>query len=211
MIIKPTRIDLDVMVNPSDCLPILGYPENKLPSERVSRRIDSLWALGQSLIRPVGIFTVIEREESEMIGLPSPTQFTGIGVVTIGRLLEEEAKERAKQGRILDSMILDAFGSLYAEASAESLNRYICKVARDFGLYAGVRVSPGYGRWALSAQEALLKYAMANEIGVTLTNGLMMVPKKSVSFAVRFRKTNSKQVFTLCKRCKMKECVFRRS
>ena len=78
-------------------------------------------------------------------------------------------------------------------------------------LYAAPRISPGYGRWSVEEQDIIFKLLPADSIGVSLTKSYMMVPRKSVSFAVRFtgEKPNDDSL-SPCVRCRRKECAFRR-
>ena len=55
---------------------------------------------------------------------------------------------------------------------------------RDGDLDVGCRISPGYGRWPLSAQKALFARLPHETLGVSLNPSMMMTPRKSISFAL---------------------------
>ena len=117
----------------------------------------------------------------------------------------------APVGELLDALLLDAIGSAAAEAAADALNESLCEEARAEGLHAAPRVSPGYGAWDVAHQRALLALLPAAELGISLTSGQMMVPRKSVSFAVRFEcAARPGAEATLCARCGMASCRHRR-
>ena len=73
------------------------------------------------------------------------------------------------------------------------------------------RISPGYGRWAIEGQPRLLALLPARELGITLTEGLMMVPRKSVSFATRVGADDgvAPRDRRRCCRCELLSCPYR--
>ena len=82
--------------------------------------------------------------------------------------------------------------------------------AAALGLKTSCRASPGYGDWDVKEQKYLFELVPAERIGVTLTESSMMVPRKSVSFAVhiaqdpvRLRSEGS------CRNCYMETCPYR--
>jgi len=88
------------------------------------------------------------------------------------------------------ALLLDAIGSAAAEAAADALGSRIAGGAAvgDVGELAlsPCRVSPGYGDWPLSAQEAIFARLPHGELGVRLLPSLLMVPRKSITFALWF-------------------------
>jgi cobalamin-dependent methionine synthase I len=168
------------------------------------------------------------REESEKLILPKAIYVTAAGsalqgtdrfaelermafcVCTIGPALEERVTGYSAGGDMLPAVILDAIGSAAAEAVARYANDRIEETAAAEGLKTSCRASPGYGDWDVSGQRALFELVPAERIGVTLTASAMMVPRKSVSFAVhisndpvRLRSENS------CRNCRMENCPYR--
>jgi cobalamin-dependent methionine synthase I len=115
------------------------------------------------------------------------------------------------RNRLLDALLLDAIGSAAAEAAADALNLALCEVAGARGLFAAPRVSPGYGAWDVRFQVKLLALLPAAELGVTLTTGQMMVPRKSVSFAVSFEQEarQGHSPGSRCERCGLERCRHR--
>ncbi len=202
---------LEIQVNPAEVRRYLGYRRDRRPRPRVARRLEELWEEAFSLVRPRGAYRLVEGDDAEAVAIPRPTPRLALAVCTIGQDLEDESRRRGEAGALLESLILDAFGSAAAEAAAAALNRRICGAARGAGHYPAARVSPGYGRWRLEAQTALLRLLPAADVGVELTSTLMLVPHKSVSFAVRFevepqRGESRRQ---RCQRCGLKSCPYR--
>jgi hypothetical protein len=73
------------------------------------------------------------------------------------------------------------------------------------------RISPGYGGWQLASQEALFARLPHRAIGVRLEHSLLMVPRKSVSFAM-WLGADARPLAGLsgCARCELESCRYRR-
>lgn len=78
------------------------------------------------------------------------------------------------------------------------------------GAYLTPPFSPGYGDWSLSVQGDLLTLLDApRRMGLTLTEGGMLVPEKSVTAVVGISDRPEEACGQKCMRCKKKDCVFR--
>ncbi len=118
-------------------------------------------------------------------------------VVTAGHGVAEQSTEAKRQGRLLASHTIQALAIETAEAAAEWLHS---RLRRDWGIvdaaerdsasrrkgrHAGRRYSFGYPACPdLAGQEALWRLLRPEEIGVELTEGMMMEPEASVSAIV---------------------------
>ncbi len=73
------------------------------------------------------------------------------------------------------------------------------------------RISPGYGEWPLTAQPDLLGLLPCRELGVALLPSLLMVPRKSISFAM-WLGGDARPLAGLsgCSRCPLRACRYRR-
>ncbi len=128
---------------------------------------------------------------------PAAGDSVALFVVTAGRRAGEAARQLREGGRLLDSFALQALALEIAEAAAEWLHR---RVRALWGIpdppelstadlfrarYRGVRLSPGYPALPdLEAQRVLFELLRPEDIGVELTEGLMMSPEASVSAVV---------------------------
>ncbi|MDD3643028.1 MAG: vitamin B12 dependent-methionine synthase activation domain-containing protein [Candidatus Krumholzibacteria bacterium] len=177
---------------------------------KIKEAIAKALADARSLIEPKGIYEIVTGGEIE--GPPGFAELerVAICICTIGMALEETVKAAIGAGRMLEGIALDAVGSAAAEAVARYMNDRIDETAAAEGLRTSCRASPGYGDWDVGGQRRLFDLLPAERIGVTLTPGAMMVPRKSVSFAVhidrnpvRLRSENS------CRNCDMDTCPYR--
>lgn len=206
-------LELAARVSRRELLRSLGYPRAKAPAPHVLARIEALEPLAASLLEARGSFCLVERAAAEAAGMPEPSVEVGLGLATIGPRLEAEAQRRSEAGEALDALILDAYGSAAAEAAADALDRALCAAVSVRGLAPARRISPGYGRFPLAGQPALLAALPARELGVELSPGLMMIPRKSVSFAVRLLpgEPGARPRSRRCEGCALDPCPYRAS
>ena len=204
-------LDLEVEVTQNEVYRHLGYRRGGRRSARSQERLAELWPRALELVHPRGAHRVVERSRAAAAGMPEAGPRVGVAVCTIGADLEDASAACAARGDLLDALLLDAIGSAAAEAAADSLNLVLCTVAADAGVHAAPRVSPGYGLWDVSFQGKLLALLPARGLGITLTTGQMMVPRKSVSFAVSFEEQPPKEhrAGSACERCGLERCRHR--
>ena len=177
---------------------------------KIGAALEAAMEQSRVLIEPKAIYVDAAGKD-----LPGSEMFAGLErvafcVCTIGPKLEERVTALTKEGDMLAAVVLDAIGSAAAEAVARYSNDRIEEMAAADGLKTSCRASPGYGDWDVKEQKNLFDLVPAGRIGVTLTDSSMMVPRKSVSFAVhiaeepvRLRSEGS------CRNCDMETCPYR--
>ncbi len=202
----------DIIIDRNEVLRFLGSSGRiiRQPSERVEHALTECLRAAGDLVKPKGIYVITAGN-----ALPGSTMFTDLErvafcVCTIGRELESEVSRRSGGDDLLGAVVLDSVGSVAAEAVADFMDRRIQGEAAREGLRASCRASPGYGDWDVREQGSIFKLLPAERISVRLTDSMMMVPRKSVSFAVhiaespvRLRSENS------CRNCEREDCPFR--
>jgi len=202
---------LQIEVSREEALQFLGATGGDTRRSRGAERLDELWDEAVALLDPRGVWTVVDRATAAAAGMPEPDKHVAVAVCTIGPALEDAGAERAAADRLLDALVLDAIGSAAAEATADALNLVVCEAAAARGLEAAPRVSPGYGGWDTICQARLLALLPTAELGVRLTSGSMMVPRKSVSFAANLARRGTIQAHPAgrCSRCGLLHCRHR--
>jgi hypothetical protein len=179
--------------------------------EDTLKMIQEAEALGRELIEPQGVYRILERPETGYLSPLRDHDRAALAICTIGSRLEEKVKELMATGREPEGYILDAVGSVAAEAAADVVNAGICHWAEDHGLAAAPRFSPGYGDWSLEEQREIFRLLPAGQIGMHLNPSCMMIPRKSVSFAVRFVEAGEQPPSgNPCDRCGLENCPFRK-
>ena len=204
-------LNLDADVARDEVYRYVGYRRGSRRSVKAQARLAELWPWALSMLRARGAYRVVRGAEATAAGMPEAGREAGVAVCTIGPDLEEASAACAAKGEFVDALLLDAVGSAAAEAAADSLNLALCTVAADAGRFAAPRVSPGYGSWDVSFQRRLLALLPALDLGITLTSGQMMIPRKSVSFAVSFeeRAPAGHRPGSACERCGLERCRHR--
>ncbi len=178
--------------------------------ERIERAVDEAMARARELLRTAGVYVVGTGGDLEGSTVFRDLERVAYCVCTIGSALEDEVTRLSDEGELLRAVILDAAGSVAAEATAEYMDRCIQEEAAELGLKTSCRASPGYGDWDVREQAKLFRLVPAERIGVTLSESSMMIPRKSVSFAIhiaerprRLRSENS------CRNCDRTDCPYR--
>lgn len=89
---------------------------------------------------------------------------------------------RASIGRMSRAVIYQAAAAAMTETWCDCINERIRQEAQSEGLYTRPRYSPGYGDLPLALQKDISRILnMPKEIGVSLTETLLMTPSKSVT------------------------------
>lgn len=117
---------------------------------------------------------------------------------------------RASVGRMSRAVILQAAAAAMIEAWTDSVNQEILLEAAAQGLYCRPRFSPGYGDFPLEFQRDFAQILrLQKEIGVSLTESLLMMPSKSVTALVGLSREKEGCVLHGCDACgKADACAF---
>ena len=150
--------------------------------------------------------------ESKVIArLLNQCEKVAIFILTIGNHLEEMVAYLAENGLVLQATVLDAIGSGAAEQLAIFVEDRIRKLAISQGLSISRRFSPGYCDWDVRQQETVFKAMEDNTAGVRLTEGYLMLPRKSISGIIGLGEHNSNvENYNPCKTCLRQDCLGRR-
>jgi hypothetical protein len=183
----------------------------KEPDPEILQMVQDALGEAKQLLEPRGVYEFLDRNQvSDHPAFESATR-VGLCVCTIGSPLEDRVAELIKSGELVRGVVLDAVGSEMAEAVARVLDETMEKEEHQPGHDASARFSPGYGEWELEGQRLLFDLLEPERIGVQLSASMMMTPRKSVSFAINFGPDpKPPRCATLCSRCDMEDCPYRR-
>ena len=203
----------------------IGYGVDCEPSVRMTSLVNEYVENARDLFEPsysgiirdinsvTGSRAVIEGSitfQSEVIAqLLKQCQKVAIFVVTIGKYIDEATHRLARDGLILQSAVLDAIGSDAVDVVADFVQNRMGEVARAQGLYISRRFSPGYCDWDISHQKAIFSAMEGNCAGITLTDGCLMLPRKSISGIIGIGPVEVEN-YNPCKTCDRQDCVGRR-
>ncbi len=109
------------------------------------------------------------------------------------------------------AVVLQACAAAVLEEYCDKMQKQIALEALE-GLYLRPRFSPGYGDFSILHQKELLDMLEApKKIGLTMTDGYMLTPTKSVTAVIGISRENSLCPVKGCEECSKTDCVYRRS
>ena len=188
-------------INKQEVYRYLGYRGGAEPDEETAKRIDGCIAQIADAAQPRRAvkrmpLTICPDEENTLLfggmrvksrnlshhlaGCSEVVVFAATVGIGVDRLIK-----RASISGMADAAILQAAGAAAVEAVCDQVEEEICRAAAGDGLKARRRFSPGYGDFALSHQPEVLSMVNAAKLtGITLTDGYLMVPSKSVTAVI---------------------------
>lgn len=138
-------------------------------------------------------------------------QRVAVFALTIGGYLEELVAYLSAEGMVLPATILDAVGSGAVEKLAGEIAAKIKHQAEAEGLVVSRRFSPGYCDWDITQQKKLFQLLNSNTAGVTLTQNMVMTPRKSISGIIGIGLPGRDiEKYNPCITCQKKDCPGRR-
>ncbi len=171
----------------------LGVPERMAPTlEQALARLDeavhprAVWqALSALDFEAVHAGEGANEADTPLAGIAPAAEGLALFVVTLGEEVSAAIGGLLGRREVAVAAALDAAASLAAEAAVVRLEQLFadaCAVAAGSDRRPAVLAySPGYCGWHTSGQRRLFAALGPEEIGVTLTEGCMMRPLKSVS------------------------------
>jgi len=128
----------------------------------------------------------------------------GTGADNLLRRYNAQDMEKALVAQAVCASLIESYcDTVVYEASQSSLLE---------GLYPTSRFSPGYGDFDISCQKDMLKLLDCEKrIALTLTDGYMLIPSKSVTAVVGFGKEKNDGCENKCARCTNTKCEYRQA
>lgn len=168
----------------------IGY---RTSADRISSSVIDLIEETKSraceLLHPVAIYRILDYAETNRHPIFAGAKKVALCICTIGPQIESESARMIKNDALMKGLIVDAIGSEATEQVARQTDKLLCKKAREMDLWPSKRFSPGYKSWNIEEQRYIFQVIPGDEIGVTLNESCMMIPRKSVSFRINFYKT----------------------
>ena len=159
---------------------------------------EGIISFGEKIIEP----------QRKVCGYMKNAGYIAVFICSAGEKFTALTRKYNSDGDYLKGYIVDVFGSLIAEKTADFLQRTLQKKVEAKGLHITNRYSPGYCNWNLSGQKKLFELLPSNACDITLTDSMLMIPIKSVSGIIGIGKTVKKQEYA-CAVCSDKDCPYR--
>ncbi|MEN3190492.1 MAG: hypothetical protein ABDK78_06195 [Atribacterota bacterium] len=223
--------DIKLNIDREKVLQYQGYSTKKvkIPNQNILQITEEEINRGYTLFKPQGIYcwhkinSFLSEEEIKLDGSHifrfsksiikqlNGATYLLVGVVTIGSSLEEKVSELFSQGEYPRALALDAVGTVAVEDFSRKVRSLACQEAIEQGSKTSRHFSPGYSGWNISQQKIIFEIIPADDIGVILTKGYMMLPQKSLSWVIGVGKKIDKSFRddNDCKNCQFKSCKYR--
>jgi len=212
-------------IDEKEVLRYLGY-KGAAADERVSSLITELIELFTINIEPKSVYGIWDCQiETPAVTFGSVTANSKNlahhlidchSVVLLAATLGTQADMLIRQLSVQDmekAVIANAVCAAMIEAYLDSLTKKIeselSQKSEFSGLHPTSRFSPGYGDFDISHQKDIINMLDCQKrIGLTLTDGFMLIPSKSVTAVIGFSKEEKHAVHN-CEACADKNCKLR--
>ena len=205
----------------------IGYDADYKPPARILSLIDDYVEHSHHLIEPSYSYTIrdIKRVQGSRVLIDGSIAFESqviarlleqchklaLFLVTIGGHLEETSRRLAEDGNILQAAVLDAIGSDAVGRVADFVQARIKEIAKNESLVISPRFSPGYCDWDITQQQVLFRAVDSDSAGIHLTEGCLMIPRKSISGIIGIGPPNrGVEKYNPCRTCHKRDCRGRR-
>jgi len=210
-------------VNEREVLRFLGY-RGASADEKVNSIIDELIALFTANVIPKSVYAIWDCQiDSSTISIGGVTvksknlachlancRRVVLLAATLGtqadsliRTLSVQNMEKAVIAQAVSAAMLEAYcDSITEKITSQNLHAFAPLRETLFQkiLYPTTRFSPGYGDFDITYQKEILKILNCSRIGLTMTDGYMLTPTKSVTAVIGFS-PEKKRVTQKCERC----------
>lgn len=192
--------------------------------------IEEACSAAQLIIQPKGTWQIYDYNSEQQIISSSPPlvlQGNSIGkhlkdcekvillAATLGEAIENEVTHSFEAGRYSFSLLLDAAATTAIEQVADAMEKTISDNVKRQGYHMRWRFSPGYGDWPIEQQPEILALSLGKQIGIHLTESLMLVPRKSITAIIGLYRPDTKcpeekYAHHDCSKCNKIDCLARR-
>jgi hypothetical protein len=223
--------DIKLNIDREEVLRYQDYSRKKIkkPNQNILQVTEEEIKRGYALFKPRGIYSLIKiisftskgrinlenelsfRFAKSIIDQLKEASYLLVGVVTIGDLLEKKVSELFSRGEYLQALALDSVGTVAVEDFSREVRKLARQEVKEQGFKTSRHFSPGYGGWEVSQQDIIFKSIPADNIGVRLTEGYMMLPQKSLSWIIGVGKEMiiSSEEDNNCGNCQSKCCNYK--
>jgi len=222
-------VGLRVEIDPQEVLRLQGYRRSSdVPTREVLAILHDAMAEARQVFQPRWVYQEFAVESVDLTGCRLQGGSTllirdvperwgqitslGLAVCTIGEAIEHRIESLFAEREFPVAYMLDSLGSVAVEALAEGFLRQLCIDRLAQGLKVTPRESPGYPRWPIEEQRKVFALVPAETMGVALNPYCVMIPRKSISFAVGIGpEARMGSSLSPCHACEMRGCAYRRA
>lgn len=213
--------DLPVIIFPQEVFRYLGYKAEKSKlSGNIERKIFQMIDEYRPIIKCKGVLRTFSVHNDKKILNIDNTDYTisisdltekfaeavkiTIMAVTLGQKIDDIISDLFAKDEYTQAVVLDAIGTEAVEQGANHFNEMLLQQAYQQGFQLTQRFSPGYGRWDIKNQEFLLELLEESKLDISLTEGYMLKPQKTITAVIGWIPFNEEELFPFLK--KMSKC-----
>lgn len=203
----------------------LGYGKCAVDEQTLQMIQDSFREL-KLIAGPKNVYRIFEisypNEEAVQIGklkIQSKSLYKNLRgcekAVLFGATLGTAVDRQIRKYELLDmarAVVLQACATAYLEEYCDEVQENIAGLLEQEKRYLRPRFSPGYGDFSILHQRDVLQMLEASKkIGLTMTEGYMLTPTKSVTAMIGVSNTKEPCHRKGCEECTKTDCAYRRS
>lgn len=203
----------------------LGYGKCAVDEQTMQMIQDSFRELEQ-IAEPKSVYRIFEvsfpnedEVQIENVKIRSKSLYKNIRgcekVVMLGTTLGTEVDRQIRKYELISmarAVVLQACAAAYLEEYCDDVQAHIATLMEEEGLYLRPRFSSGYGDFSILHQKDILQMLeAAKKIGLTMTEGYMLTPTKSVTAIIGVSNTKEPCHRKGCEECTKTDCLYRRS
>ena len=203
----------------------LGYGKTAV-DERTLQMIQESFAELERISEPKSVYRIFElshpkEEELQICNLhiKSKSLYKNLKgcnqVVLFGATIGTAVDRQIRTYEITDmarAVVLQACAATVLEEYCDAIQEQIAREVAVEKLYLRPRFSPGYGDFSILHQKEILNMLETpKKIGLTMTEGYMLTPTKSVTAIIGVSNTKEPCHRNGCEECTKADCVYRRS
>lgn len=157
------------------------YPNNSL-YEEIENEYFKIEKLIKDIAKPEALFTFIDNKN--IIPLDNKNKYKNFVfvLITLGEEITKQIEVLFDKGDYLKAMILDASASELLFNVEQQLYETIKIEAAEKGVGLSARISPGDDNIPITIQKNILDAFGENSLGITITEGFMLNPQKSLAY-----------------------------
>jgi hypothetical protein len=195
----------------------MGYRDPQNASKWVEALISKKLPVAECVSTPTKYSKIIPAKDCskriyELVELETDFDAAALILVSLGQGLEKEVSSLLRNGKTVEGLVLDAIGTVMLFNLATERIEEVCEEGINCGLYPIMRIEPGEHNSSLALHEDILAYLPEAGKCVSLSDSLMLKPKKSLTSIVLLSRHKKERILeSRCASCAMEDCQFQKS
>lgn len=174
-----------------------GHFAQLLQRPNIARKVSEVFAIAPEVMAPAACYDSFPVAEfrHERVRLENGVRLGGgplvsvvggaesllVAVCTVGEGVRRRMKALQEEGRRFEAMVLDELASWAVDQIRMQLFEDLSNDFKARGWRASAVLSPGESSWSVKDQKKIFQLLDASAIGVTLSDGYVMSPLKSLT------------------------------